>query len=421
MATKYANSTRYLFVNTEDFPNNGDQINNIRLNLGGNSFESDDDSLIKMSLTQFNMPKNFYNVNDTNNTFRVIQSGFTHAGSGVEIDACDFKMKIPPGDYLTSRQLIQAFCDRLKIVLDAHVSSAGTAMTYTIAPNGDPTYQYGTAVINSNARVIPTDSADINTRLLGVTVTASVSDFRFTNPIIIHSLHISPTEGLVTTSGALLTADEQFNDSAMLFGGNRCKIANDPSSDTDAVMTANNCFSISDADHVTTISGYYPMNTALHTLPYIYIRVNTVVNSTTSNFENVSHNHTSPIVPSHILAKVERKEMLDGSIYYRSSDEVVYENYMTQNRLNDLQFSITDDKGRVIPQNNLGVNMGIFSNYTASSKKINVDGNLFCDFTLKLERIPIPFAPNILQGHPDPIRQTNNLVQSNIPNNRCIL
>ncbi len=419
MANKYANSTRYLFVNTEDFPNNGDQINNIRLNLGGNSFESDDDSLIKMSLTQFNMPKNFYNVNDTNNTFRIIQSGFTH--SGVEIDACDFKMKIPPGDYLTTRQLIQAFCDRLKIVLDAHVSSAGTSMTYVVAPNGDPTFQYGSAVINSNARVIPTDSADINTRLLGVTVTASVSAFRFTNPIIIHSLHISPTEGLVTTSGAVLTADEQFNDSAMLFGGNRCKIANDPSSDTDAVMTANNCFSISDADNVTTISGYYPMNTALHTLPYIYIRVNTVVNSTTSNFENVSHNHTSPIVPSHILAKVERKQMLDGSIYYRSSDEVVYENFMTQNRLNDLQFSITDDKGRVIPQNNLGVNMGVFSNYTTSSKKINLDGNLFCDFTLKLERIPIPFAPNILQGHADPIRQTNSLVQSNVANNRCTL
>ncbi len=419
MANKYDGSTRYLFVNTEDFPNQGDQINNIRLNLGGNSFQSDDDSLIKLSLTQFNMPKNFYNVNDTNNTFRVIQSGFTH--SGVEIDACDFKMKIPPGDYLTSRQLIQAFCDSLKIVLDAHVSSAGVNMTYTVAPNGDPTFQYGSAVINSNARVIPTDSADINTRLLGVTVTASVSAFRFTNPIIIHSLHISPTDGLVTTSGAVLTADEQFNDSAMLFGGNRCKIANDPSSDSDAVMTANNCFSISDADNVTTISGYYPMNTALHTLPYVYLRLNTVINSTTSNFENISHNHTSEIVPSHILAKIERKEMLDGSIYYRSNDEIVYVNYITQNRLNDLQFSVTDDKGRVIPQNNLGVNMGIFSNYTASTKKINIDGNLHCDFTLKLERIAIPYSPNILQGFSDPIRKTNNSILSNIPNNGCVL
>jgi len=163
------------------------------------------------------------------------------------------------------------------------------------------------------------------------------------------------------------------------------------------------------------------MNTALHTLPYVYLRVNTVVNSTTSNFENVSHNHTSSIVPSHILAKIERKEMLDGSIYYRSNDEVVYENFMTQNRLNDLQFSVTDDKGRVIPQNNLGVNMGIFSNYTASNKKINKDGNLFCDFTLKLERIATPFAPNILQGFRDPVRKTNNSILSNIPNNGCLV
>ncbi len=420
MANKYDSSTRYLFINTEDYPNQGDQINNIKLNLANDSFESDDDSLIKLSLTQFNMPKNFYNVNDTNNTFRVIQSGFTHAGSGVEIDACDFKMKIPAGDYLTSRQLIQAFCDSLKIVLDAHVSSSGNAMTYTVAPNGDATFQYGSAVINSNARVIPTASADINTRLLGVTVTASVSDFRFTKPIIIHSLHISPTAGSVTTGGAVLTADEQFNDSAMLFGGNRCKIANDPTSDTDAVMTANNCFSISNADHVTTISGYYPMNTALHTLPYVYLRCNVVTNSTTSNFENSSHNHSSPIVPSHILAKIERREMQDGSIYYRSNDEVVYNNFLTQNRLSELQFSVTDDKGRVIPQNNLGINMGVFSGYTGSNKKINIDGNLFCDFTLKLERVAIPFQPNVLQGFSDPIRKTNNVVQSNVPNNRCL-
>jgi len=113
--------------------------------------------------------------------------------------------------------------------------------------------------------------------------------------------------------------------------------------------------------------------------------------------------------------------MPDGSVYYRTNDEVVYENYITQNRLNDLQFSITDDKGRVIPQNNLGINMGIFAGYTVSSKKINLDGNLFCDFTLKLERMAIPFAPNILQGHADPMRQNNNLVQSNVPENRCIL
>lgn len=414
MANKYDSSTRYLFVNTEDYPNQGDQINNIKLNLANDSFESDDDSLIKLSLTQFNMPKNFYNINDTNNTFRVIQSGFTH--SSVVIDDTDVLIKLPAGDYLTSRQLQQAFCDGLKVALDAKVNASGTAMTYNVIPNGNATFQYGAAVINSNARVIPTDSDDINTRLLGVTVTASVSAFRYTNPIIIHSLHISPTTKVVPS----LTADEQFNDSAVLFGGNRTKTNADPTSDSDADMTAENCFSISNATNVTTISGYYPMNTALHTLPYVYLRCNVVTNSTTSNFENSNHNHSSPIVPSHILAKIERREMQDGSIYYRSNDEVVYNNFLTQNRLSELQFSVTDAKGRVIPQNNLGVNMGVFSNYTGSNKKINIDGNLFCDFTLKLERIAIPFQPNILQGFSDPIRKTNNVVQSNVPNNRCL-
>jgi len=424
MSNKYASSTRYLFVNTEDFPNSGDQINNIRLNLGGNSFESDDDSLIRMSLTQFNMPKNFYNINDTNNCFRLIQTGFT--SSNRVVDDTDVLVKIPAGDYLTFRQLQQAFCDQLKIALDGQINTSGSgqSMTYTVAPNGAETIDYGANIPGiADSRINPILSAEYNRRLLGITITASHSAFRYDNPIIIHSLHISPTEGTKSIGGTSLTADEQFNDSAMLFGGNRTKVFNDATSDSDADMTANNCFSISvpNSNHIAVISGYYPMNTALHTLPYIYVRVNTVVNSTTSNFENVSHNHTASIVPSHILAKIERKQMPDGSVYYRTNDEVVYENYITQNRLNDLQFSITDDKGRVIPQNNLGINMGIFAGYTTSSKKINLDGNLFSDFTLKLERIPIPFAPNILQGHPDPIRQNNNLVQSNVPENRCIL
>jgi len=400
MSNKYEADTRYLFINTEGYENNqGDQVNNIKVSMGSRPFESNDDSLIKLSLTQFNIGKNWYNINDTNNTFRVIQNGFTH--SSVEIDDTDVLIKIPPGDYLSSRQLQQAFCDRLKIALDAKVNSSGTPMTYAVAPNGDATFQYGAAVINANSRVIPTDSGDINTRLLGVTITASVADFRYTNPIHIHSLNISPSQGLNTLgfSGSVLTADEQFNDSAVLFGGNRTKIFADSDNDTDAAILVNNCFSISDTDQVTTISGFYPMHTALHTMDYLYLRVNTVINQTTSNFENVSHNHKGDTVPSHILAKIPRIEMPDGSVFFRSNDEVVYYNLITSSKLNELNFSVTDKFGRVVPQNNLGDNMGVYSNYATNNGKINKQGNLFCDFTLKLERLSIPFQPNRLSGY----------------------
>lgn len=404
MSNKYEADTRYLFINTEGYESNqGDQVNNIKVSMGSRPFESNDDSLIKLSLTQFNIAKNWFNINDTNNTFRLIQNGFSHTGSGesgVIIDDTDVLIKIPPGDYLTTRQLQQALCDRLKIALDSKVNASGNAMTYACAPNGDTTFEYGRGVINSNARVIPTASDDINSRLLSITVTASIDEYRYVNPIHIHSLNISPSQGLNTLgfSGSVLTADEQFNDSAVLFGGNRTKIFADSDNDTDAAIQVNNCFSITDSTKVTTINGFYPMHTAMHTMDYLYLRVNTVINQTTSNFENVSHNHKGDTVPSHILAKIPRIEMPDGSVFFRSNDEVVYYNLITSSKLNELNFSVTDKFGRVVPQNNLGNNMGVYSNYATNNGKINKQGNLFCDFTLKLERLAIAFQPNRLSG-----------------------
>jgi len=411
---KYESSTKYLFVNTEAYDNHGDQINNIKVNLGGNSFESDDDSLIKLSLTQFNMPKNFYNINDTNNAFRVILTGFTHSGTSIQINQIDSILELDAGDYLTFLQVQQNFAEKLKIILDASVEGAGT--TFAVIPIASKTDDFAIHV-SSTGEVFPQTTATINRRLFGVTVTHSNASFRFDRKIHIHSLHITPTDGLKTLlGGSVLTADQQFNDSAVLFGGNRTLTFSDLDNDSESEVAIHNCFSISDDENVTSILGYYPMNIALHTLPYVYLRVNTVVNNTTSNFENVSHNHKTDIVPSHILAKIERKLMQDGSVYYRTNDEVVYMNYITNNRLSDLQFSVTDDKGRVIPQNNLGINMGNFSQtYTSSNNKINKAGNLYCDFTLKLERIMIPFAPNVLQGFPDPVRKGINSIATNIP------
>ena len=77
--SKYEADTKYIFVNTENLEqrDGGDQTNTFKVNLGANPINSDDDSLIRISLTQFDMTKNFYNVNDTNNTLRIHQDSFT--------------------------------------------------------------------------------------------------------------------------------------------------------------------------------------------------------------------------------------------------------------------------------------------------------------------------------------------------------
>ena len=50
--SKYEADTKYIFVNTENLEsqNGGDQLNNIKVNLGTNTINSEDNSLIKISL-----------------------------------------------------------------------------------------------------------------------------------------------------------------------------------------------------------------------------------------------------------------------------------------------------------------------------------------------------------------------------------
>jgi len=321
-------------------------------------------------------------------------------------------LKINVGNYITRTQLQVAFAEKLKPILD---SACPTGCTFTVARIPDKTSQYG---VKHNPLSLPEVSSVINLNLFGITATASVSGFRFDNKIQIQSLHIPPSEGLKTlTGGTVLTADEQFNSSATLFGGIRSK--------NFSTSVDENAFSVTAPSdtNVCHILGYFPMNTALHTLPYVYLRVNTVINQSTNNFENVTHSHRGDTVPSHILAKIERVEMPDGSIYYRTNNEVIYLNNITQNRLNDLQFSLTDEYGRVIPQNDLGNNIDHFGNsfYNSTTKKINKEGNLFCDFTLKLERLSIPFMQNVLQGVPEIKRQNPDSIKTSIPmlNNGC--
>ena len=49
------------------------------------------------------MAKNFYNVNETNNTFRLGLQGFT--SGNLTIANIDDTFKIPAGDYLNKQQL----------------------------------------------------------------------------------------------------------------------------------------------------------------------------------------------------------------------------------------------------------------------------------------------------------------------------
>ncbi len=459
--SKYEADTKYLFVNTEDLAttDGGDQVNKFKLNLGTNPISSDDNSLIKLSLTQFNMAKNFYNINSTNNALRLYLEGFTH--NTMTFETIDKIIKIPPGDYLTFEIIILNLCKIIEEeLLDSCDGGATPIPTIKVLPLGNSNSTSGDNAVyeaddeiegqsytgdyvrssnrpaNDNYNFPNEHIHQYNTGLYCISITITKSGTTFDRTAsevrfpIIQGLHIPPSQGqVVLSNGTILTADEQFNDSYSIFGIPRTTtfVTNPTETQGDRMGIVKGLVVSGFA-----LANQFPRNQGIDTCQYVYLRANLANNLATTNLEATTHNHQGNSVGSHILGKIPRiTNSSDGydyaaGVYFRSDRETGYSMIVSANMINEIEFSVTDKSGRVIPQSDVGVLVrnfgGADSVFETLTKKINVDGNLFCDFTLKVERLSISNQPNVLQGTPDIKRASVNPIQSSIPinfNNNC--
>ena len=445
--SKYEADTKYIFVNTENLEqrDGGDQVNTFKVNLGANPINSDDDSLIRISLTQFDMTKNFYNVNDTNNTLRIHQDSFTEGN--FEITGFDKIIKIDEGDYVSFEALLLNLCNAIQ---NAYTGSLNAGTSVVVTPNSNSasndfisgsvangeiysgTYQ---SDIQSILGKPNTHHLEFNTGLYSIKINFTRSSgnafvaANVTQTPFIECLHIPPSEGQVTlSSGTKLTANEQYNDSYILLGIPRQTTYID---NPVAIASGNNTFIALNKDsndtNAFTLYNTYPVNQGLNTCSNIFLRANLNTSLATTNHENLSHNHQGNIAQSHILGKIPRVSNTEGHsareiVSFKQNDIESQTMVITQNMINELTFSITDNKGRVLPAVPAQVRLfGLASGDFPSVPKQNRVGNLFANFTLKVERLSIPFAPNVLQGTPDIKRVSVNPVSNSIPlkNNGC--
>jgi len=444
---KYDADTQYIFVNTEDLASTdgGDQVNRFKLNLGTNPITSDDNSLIKVSITQFNMAKNFYNVNSSNNSLRLYLEGFTH--NSCTFGTIDKMIKIPPGDYVSFEVILLNLCNLIQTemlaVAETGVGVAVVPLGNSVAGNGNAQYKsdttaeglkfagdYGRDLTGNDGMVHPNEHVhQYNTGIYAISIIITKigvgTDFDATNAAvrfpIIQGLHIPPSAGqVVLSTGTVLTADEQFSDSYNLFGIPRTtKFVSTPPENQGDKMGIIKGFATSGF----CLGNQFPRNQGLNTCEYVYLRCSLANNLATTNLEAIDHNHQGNSVGSHILGKFPRMGFEGGfgqvpNIHFRSDKQTGYSMVITSNMINQMVFSITDKSGRVIPQSDIGVlvrDYGDSTKFETFSKKINVDGNLFCDFTIKVERLAIPNPPNVLQGTNDIKRLSVNPVSSSIP------
>ena len=376
-----AYTAQEVFINSEaGFGNaGGNQVDSFKLNFNQQPFESGDDTQLKVSLSQFHMTKNFYDVNATNNTIRMTVAGST------EMTNADALIKLDEADYTNSNMLADELAvqigAQLTTLFGANVIGNSVLSKTAWVPDLAETPVGG----DNHIGVIKSmKSLDKNKGLFKLTFTAPTGKSFDVTPVF-QCLQVPPETTCALTGGGLLTAEEQFNDSYVLLGGKRIE--------TFEAVAATQSFTVeitsqAVANDTLTITGTYPMNQEQNTLPYLYLQLSSARNQGTSNLIASAEEHNHEITYSTILAKIPRvMNYVQQVSYVLGKSDTEYFAMLNTRYMNSLLFSITDHRGRPI------------AGATGNQKS---DGNIICDFSVKVEKVRTPFEPNRLVGAPPP-------------------
>ena len=461
----FEEQTQEIFINTEaNFgQSGGDQVNKFRLNFLQSPFESSDEAILRLNMTQFNMEKTFYDINATNNTLRICSSAIVASGTDLQAVAGDRFISLPVGDYLNQDILSDVLATKIKDYLNDVITTGSVVVEMSAGPTAsgtstgllDVNLQFG---VDQSVNRAPMDGRVVPSSVIGGNFTSiynkiqrskyckyftlldgagnAATNFEAFN-LVIQCLHIPPGQQRVTLGTTPATDNEQFNDSYALLGGVRIEeFQANPSALPDAERRQS--FSIqkdtTGTNNHFVITTAYPMAEGANTLPYIYLRCEEAQNQSSRSIEDAARSHDHEIIPSRILAKIPRTINDRQSISYTLSNlsGLPFFTNITTNYLNHLIFSITDHKGRVIQpvsvndlpssavqriSSGVAIANVINPNFLLQAGSQNTLGNLYCDFAFKVSMHRRNVQRNILKSVPPPVFSNNQMQFSGvIPN-----
>ncbi len=341
-------SSKNIFLSTQpsgNLSNVDDGINKFRACLNNIPLQSGLNQYGKISLIDFHMYRNFYKVNQTNNTFFM---EVTPASGDKIYKTCT----IPPGDYRLGEELSTAVANEVKRAF-ATIDGQSLSSVGTILPTTDRRVnQNGTGILDF---------------VLTPQNNSAISDIKF--------------QCRNYNSGKNTGADGDYNDSYALLGAKRVTQA-------DASLPAFTTESLSVAPgkvaNTWQIKGYYQMQDA--TIPYVFLRCSEVLENLESENYRLGEGTTTDthIIQSTTLAKIkvglEEVEFLgDTSTPY---------SIMTDNRnISQLFFQCVDQHGRSLPaidkdQTTLGnlfldmtINYSVYSRGVGQPENTNIENN----------------------------------------------
>tara|TARA_R110001592_G_scaffold93761_9_gene272005 strand:+ start:155 stop:1333 length:1179 start_codon:yes stop_codon:yes gene_type:complete len=366
-------NTFNLFVDSENSSAIGhghSKGDDVHIHMEGNSIEAFDGEIIRLSLTNFTMFNNLYNVDNTNSRIRVRTNGPSNHTGNVEIF-------LSRKNYKTLNEIADEFAAVLGARLVIAAVDAGATAVSQFVPTG----------------VLPSQTALGNTgeRHFEFVLTAKNSS----NVAINHNLF---TDG----TGVILQCERASGESYAILGGKRL----------DEVSTTFQSFEVTVAAQTVTVKGFFPMQRMSD--PYVYVRCENVSNGLEMGVLDSAKGTPGPdVINSNILGKVFRDVEF---ISYHSQTGDEYFINLQQRRLSNLRLFLTDSKGR-----RLGRVTGSSSNTAAgrigategsfASNDQALTGNLYFTAVIKIEVIRTR-NPTGLQSAPPPSPQIARESQS---------
>jgi len=339
-------SSKNIFLSTQpsgNLSNLDDTINKFRACLNNIPLQTGVNQYGKISLTDFHMYRNFYKVNQTNNTFFMEVTPAT--GSKI-YKTCT----IPPGDYRLGEELTTVIANE---ILRAFKTISGQSLSTV----GD--------ILPSTDRRINQNGPGIFDFVLSPQNKSAITDIKF--------------QCRNYNSGQNTGADGDYNDCYALLGGRRVTQADaslpDFTTESLSVVVRGNTFEI---------KGFYQMQD--NTIPYVFLRCSEVLENLESENYRLGEGTTTDthIVQSTTLAKI--KVGLE-EVVFEGSDSSPY-SVMTDNRnISQLFFQLKDQHGRNLPaidslQTTLGnlhvsmtINFSVFSRGVGQEQNFNVENN----------------------------------------------
>ncbi|AYR04630.1 minor capsid protein [Chrysochromulina parva virophage Moe] len=321
---------------------------NVHYNFEGQTIECRDGEVMKISLVDFYMPNNFYNVELKNSFARIRLKG---SSTGIKTNDLHNYTIIERGNYYDVQDVATNFAYTLGNVIAGLDPSAGnihkitnnslvtqTTALVEIQVGGGGAINQGVWPLlpeqafdstGAGATHYPTTNALIQTgrpdkKLLDVTI-------EFQHAHTLTELYIS----CQTANG----------ESYLLLGGERGDDSSDISHNSFLIDLAPTIPSDAGAGKCVRVRGYFPMQ--LTSEPHVYLRTTLGQNGLESAIlARDSTNYNSEIIGSDILAKIPRN--LDSFAYNANGNTEDFFIYYQQRKLNQIRLYLTDSKGRPI-------------------------------------------------------------------------